>query len=210
MNAEDAGNLLRLAAAEDGNLAAPDRVEARVMAVFRARRAARARRRIAVWAVAAAASIVAVVTVARRETVPIPPRPAIRNAITPGTVAGKVVESGPRRKSPPLKQSARNIVRELPAPRPAAPAVSPIESPVVAAVPTGAPREVVTRFYPLMDSAPPLERAAILRVRVPASAMQAVGLPVREERLDDPVQADIVVGEEGLPRAIRFVAFPVR
>jgi hypothetical protein len=40
--------------------------------------------------------------------------------------------------------------------------------------------------------------------------MQIVGLPVREEHLADPVQADVLIGEEGLPRAIRFVTFEVR
>ncbi len=68
------------------------------------------------------------------------------------------------------------------------------------------PREIVTDFFPLMDVAPPLGRGQLLRVAVPASAMRSVGLPVREERLDEPVQADVLVGEEGMVRAIRFVS----
>ena len=71
-------------------------------------------------------------------------------------------------------------------------------------------REVVTDFFPLMDPAPPLGRGQLLRVELPASAMQMVGLPVREERLADPVEADVLLGEEGLPRAIRFVSFAVK
>ena len=67
------------------------------------------------------------------------------------------------------------------------------------------PSEVVTDFFPLMDPAPPFQRGRILRVEVPASAMKMVGLPVHEEHLNDPVEADVLVGEEGLPRAIRFV-----
>ena len=69
------------------------------------------------------------------------------------------------------------------------------------------PAEVVTDFFPLMDPAPPSQRGRILRVEVPASAMKMVGLPVRQEHLNDPVHADVLVGEEGLPRAIRFVEF---
>src|SRR5207247_11304212 len=65
--------------------------------------------------------------------------------------------------------------------------------------------EVVTDFFPLMDPAPPFQRGRILRIEVPASAMKMVGLPVHEQHLNDPVQADVLVGEEGLPRAIRFV-----
>jgi hypothetical protein len=68
------------------------------------------------------------------------------------------------------------------------------------------PREIVTDFFPLMDVAPPLGRGELLRVAVPASAMRSVGLPVREERLDEPVQADVLIGEEGMVRAIRFVS----
>ena len=70
--------------------------------------------------------------------------------------------------------------------------------------------EVVTEFYPLMDPAPPFERGRLLRVELPASAMRMVGLPVHAERLSDPVQADVLVGEEGLPRAIRFVKFEAK
>ena len=70
------------------------------------------------------------------------------------------------------------------------------------------PKEVTTPFFSLMDDAPPFERGELLRVSLPASAMRSVGLPVSEERLDDMIQADVLVGEEGLPRAIRFVNRP--
>ena len=71
-------------------------------------------------------------------------------------------------------------------------------------------REVVTDFFPLMDAAPPFERGQMLRVQLPAAAMRTVGLPVREDHLADPIQADVLVGEEGMPRAIRFVRFDVQ
>lgn len=70
------------------------------------------------------------------------------------------------------------------------------------------PQEVVTAFYPLIEDAPPFERGELLRVSVPALAMRGVGLPVSEERLTDMVQADVLVGQEGLARAIRFVNRP--
>ncbi len=65
--------------------------------------------------------------------------------------------------------------------------------------------EVVTKFFPLMDAPMPLGRGAVLRVVVSAAAMRSVGLRVREDALDGKVQADVLIGEEGLPRAIRFV-----
>jgi len=69
------------------------------------------------------------------------------------------------------------------------------------------PREVVTDFFPLLDVAPPFERGELLRVTVPASAMRNVGLPVNEDHLTDRVYADVLVGQEGLARAIRFVSY---
>lgn len=67
------------------------------------------------------------------------------------------------------------------------------------------PKETVTEFFPWTDVAPPFERGQLLRVELPASAMRSVGLSVQEEHLGDFVQAEVLVGEEGLPRAIRFV-----
>ncbi len=67
------------------------------------------------------------------------------------------------------------------------------------------PREIVTEFFPLMDAPPPIGNGAVVRVSLPASAMRTVGLPVREDRLAEPVQADVLVSEEGLATAIRFV-----
>ena len=69
------------------------------------------------------------------------------------------------------------------------------------------PREIVTEFFPLLDVAPPFERGELLRVTVPASTMRKVGLPVAENRLADRVYADVLVGNEGLARAIRFVSY---
>jgi hypothetical protein len=69
------------------------------------------------------------------------------------------------------------------------------------------PREVFTDFFPLVDVAPPIERGELVRVSLSAAAMQAVGLPVREDRLSERVQADVLVSEEGLATAIRFVKY---
>jgi hypothetical protein len=70
---------------------------------------------------------------------------------------------------------------------------------------TRQPREIVTEFFPLIDAPPPMDRGEVFRVTVPAAAMRTVGLPVAEDRLTDRVQADVLVSEEGLATAIRFV-----
>jgi hypothetical protein len=69
----------------------------------------------------------------------------------------------------------------------------------------GGSREIVTSFFPLLNPAPPMERGEIIRIRVPASTLRSVGLPVPEDAWNQPVPADVLVGEEGLARAIRFV-----
>jgi hypothetical protein len=66
------------------------------------------------------------------------------------------------------------------------------------------PREIATDFFPLVDFAPPVDDGELVRVSLPASAMREVGLPVREDRMTDRVQADVVVSH-GLATAIRFV-----
>ena len=66
------------------------------------------------------------------------------------------------------------------------------------------PREIATEFYPLVEDMP-FDRGEIFRVELPAIAMRRVGLPVSEDHLGDRVQADVLVGEEGLARAVRFV-----
>ena len=70
-----------------------------------------------------------------------------------------------------------------------------------------APQEVDTEFYPLMELAPPFERGELVRLTVPASTMRDVGLFVNASHLDDPVEADVLIGQEGLARAIRFVSY---
>ena len=116
--------------------------------------------------------------------------------------------------SPPPKQAAPEPVRPHPVEVAAAPEPMPITIPITTPKATPKPRpikrrprEIVTQFFPLMDAAPPFERGELLRVTVPASTMRSVGLPVNEERLGDRVYADVLVGQEGLARAIRFVSY---
>ena len=82
--------------------------------------------------------------------------------------------------------------------------VLPVAKPVARLKPRP-PQEIVTEFYPLMEDPPPFEHGELLRVSLPAAAMRSVGVPVSEDRLGETVQADVLVGQEGLARAIRFV-----
>ncbi len=66
--------------------------------------------------------------------------------------------------------------------------------------------EVATRFYSLVEEGEfvPLESGRVVRVEVPASILIALGLPITAESKDRPVQADLLLGQDGLARAIRF------
>jgi hypothetical protein len=68
-------------------------------------------------------------------------------------------------------------------------------------------KEVATPFFPLpfSDVALPLEQASVIRVDLPRSALELAGLPVEEARRNERIRADLVLGADGLARAIRFV-----
>jgi hypothetical protein len=100
---------------------------------------------------------------------------------------------------------APSVERQRPAPENVRPVAQSVATPLRARR-NRRPREVATEFFPLVEMSPPLDRAELLRVSLPASAMRAVGLPVREDRLSERVQADVLVSE-GLATAIRFVKF---
>ncbi len=46
--------------------------------------------------------------------------------------------------------------------------------------------------------------SAILRVRMQRGALGALGLPVNEERVSDWIQVDLLVGQDGQPKAVRL------
>jgi predicted anti-sigma-YlaC factor YlaD len=49
-----------------------------------------------------------------------------------------------------------------------------------------------------------VEEAAILRVRMQRSSLGALGLPVNEERAGEWIQVDLLVGNDGMPEAVRL------
>jgi hypothetical protein len=67
--------------------------------------------------------------------------------------------------------------------------------------------EVVTQFFRLREGEDlaALESVRLVRVELPGSALSEVGLPVDPETANEPVIADVVLGQDGLARAIRFV-----
>jgi hypothetical protein len=80
---------------------------------------------------------------------------------------------------------------------------APVDDEATGAAETG--DEVTTDFIPLSyDPAPP-GTTRVVRVQLPREALIAFGLPVNEDRTEDLVQADLLLDEDGLTRAVRFV-----
>jgi len=51
----------------------------------------------------------------------------------------------------------------------------------------------------------PNDDVNVVRLAVPRTAMLAVGLPVSPERASELVEADIMLGSDGMARAVRFL-----
>ena len=80
---------------------------------------------------------------------------------------------------------------------------APMNEPGVAA----AVDEIAAGFYPLpdADALPPVENALVVRVELPLSSLQMIGVPVNGARAGERVEADVLLGQDGLARGIRLV-----
>ena len=176
------------ALARESMRAAPPSVEAALAAEFRRRHYRNRGRRGTwwYWAVgAAAACLLAVVGVVRFDrpsaaphaVATVAPAPAARPAIQPDSV--------------PVRKGLRTAARQT-------------EKPMPATTPKARP-EIATAFIPVSYGVGPGEPASMVRVRLPRSALLSFGLPMNAERASEPVIADVLLGEDGVARAIRFV-----
>lgn len=68
--------------------------------------------------------------------------------------------------------------------------------------------EELTGFLPLpyADPQAPLGSGEVVRIRLSESSLALLGVPVSEGAALRPITADVVVGEDGVARAIRFVS----
>ncbi|MCA1635765.1 MAG: hypothetical protein LC802_19275 [Acidobacteria bacterium] len=68
--------------------------------------------------------------------------------------------------------------------------------------------EIVTDFIPLSQGGARLsagDGGQVVRIELPRSALERFGLPMNVERANERVKADVLLGEDGMARAIRFV-----
>lgn len=164
------------ALAESSAGEAPPELEARLTAAFRRESQ---KRKLFRWipVIAATAAAAAVLTTLVRVPSAPPPPTAITYQIAPPEITVATAVAAPPRR--------RAIKRPRPAPL----------------------NEIATAFFTLPEARdlPPAEAATVVRVQLPRSTMRLVGLPVNEERADERIRADMVLGQDGIARAIRFV-----
>jgi len=185
------------------------RVDAALLAAFRAQTAATASptviptpsraRHWSTWRVAVAAGILILISVMaifwrsknsfspRREERAVLPTPVI----TPQTPAPKQAEP-PVDRDQVAAEQPKNLPKRVRR---------------RASVDSSDEAEAVTRFFPLREGEDltALESLQLVRVELPGSALSEVGLPVDPETANEPVKADVVLGQDGLARAIRFI-----
>jgi hypothetical protein len=68
--------------------------------------------------------------------------------------------------------------------------------------------EVATEFLPLSygePMSPSLQGGQLVRVQLPRTTLLSFGFPMSEERAPEPIKADVLLGDDGMARAIRFV-----
>ena len=94
--------------------------------------------------------------------------------------------------------SARNAVKTK-APAPAAPATDTSEAAALVADNEGGDFTLLPGSFP-QD----MDDSAIVRVGMQRGALSALGLPVNEERVSDWIQVDLLIGQDGLPKAVRL------
>jgi hypothetical protein len=68
--------------------------------------------------------------------------------------------------------------------------------------------EIATDFFALTPGAElaGMESGQLVRVQLPRNVLASFGLPVNQERLNKPVTAQVLIGQDGIARAIRFLS----
>jgi hypothetical protein len=220
---------LKAVAAEVSPSTRSEAIEAQLLAAFADRQAAAppkvrsgrpaiVRPAVRAWLAAAAVLVLAVAVWQgavrwRSESgvIPASTQAAARPAGPAPTTSGVAVSAGipgpaatPATETPatatPPERPARTRLEPAVAPRQSAPGQSTLR--------TARTRESdVLRFValPTAIGLPPIESGHIVRVEVPTAMLPAYGIDVAPDSGAGMVEADVLVGQDGQPRAIRFV-----
>jgi len=114
---------------------------------------------------------------------------------------------GVARMQPPNIAPPAPLAAHIAAPAPVVATVAP--KPAVRVRPRVVKRqeEIATPYYTLpgAESLPAPDAEAVVRMVVPRSTLQLVGFPLTEQPRPEFVRADVVFGQDGMARAVRFV-----
>ncbi len=219
---------LRAVAGETSGVEAPARIE-ELLAAFRKHKVTQPRRSAIhdwrYWATAAAAVLLIVIGIAAMRSRPSsvasqnPHTPTFQPATVSTNDSAKTPDTLDEPKPAALpeqetKLASRNPIRHansLSARSSSADSRSESDSlaadrdATVAANYSG--NEIATDFMPVGYTSPMnlQDGGQVMRVELPRSALAGFGLPVNMERVNERVKADVLVGPDGLARAIRFV-----
>jgi hypothetical protein len=216
---------LQMLAADMETLAAPDALELKLREAFRTRHVAAPvaisssfnSSRSRYWLMAVAAMLLVALTVAAmwwRSDAPqqtiaekTPSKPA-EAPIVPGDPGGSPDPVGPAQSpSQDVKYRAENEGPGRQTPRIAKRNTSTRKT--EAQLANHATNEIATDFMPLgngdVNTVVLQDGGQIIRVRLRRSELLRFGFPVNMERYNENVKADVLVGVDGLARAIRFV-----
>jgi hypothetical protein len=173
---------------------APARVQMRLKQELRTRREARVPRStlaVASWAMASAAALIGAVGWG-----------SWQRTYDKETAAQKMAVVSPETRSPESRNVVKATVSES-----RSEDVLPLEPKKTSSSvhPAVSKEEDAEKFTLLPGSLPAETReAAIVRVRMQRGALGAWGLPVNEERAGEWIQVDLLVGNDGLPQAVRL------
>ncbi len=116
----------------------------------------------------------------------------------PAEPSGVATEAAPRAEASPSAESRRA--------GPARARSAPVNRVVASA--DAADNEFVT--LPAAQQLPRFESGMVVRVELPASSLPAYGFPIMPDAARTPITADVLVGQDGQPRAIRLVSMASR
>jgi hypothetical protein len=179
-NIED---VLKAVREHDAELKAPDYLETRLRAAFREQHSLRPRRVFAWWRAGAAACAMAVFALLMWRVASLPEVAA------------------------PVRPVVAKVAPEPAQPKPVMTAAAP---PVERSRPKRAKAEPTTVEFTALPYAPPLmpyEQGQVIRVRLPRQSLRDFGVSLRADRPMDRIPAEILMGEDGVARGIRFASY---
>lgn len=212
--------VLRSYAAMTAQAEAPSHIEAELRSEFRRRHertpsvVKRSKRRYLVAAIAAMLLLATAVAVRSWRTTRVQQNLAAQDVhrLVPSTAPATEKDSSSPAASPKKASEKRPPVHRLPRPRTIGQVLdrSTIAKNTAKQDPTAVmsnTEEIATEFLPLAYGSPMnlQDGGQLVRVELPRSSLIAFDLPLNVQRSNERVKADVLVGADGLARAIRFV-----